>query len=124
VDIKPIERWVSLEACGNKYGRLPDPGPKLVFRAIASNTNERTCIAAVLPERSCFGNSCWGAVLNQNHAEVLCSILNSLAFDFTRCAFELSGTHLNFTYVERFAVLPQNMTTFIADASHGKRRCY
>ncbi|GIW45683.1 MAG: hypothetical protein KatS3mg077_2965 [Candidatus Binatia bacterium] len=57
VDIKPIERWVSLEACEKKYGKPPDPGPKLVFRDIASNTNERTCIAAVLPEGSCAGNT-------------------------------------------------------------------
>jgi hypothetical protein len=104
VDIKPIERWVSLEACQKKYGRLPDPGPKLVFRAIASNTNERTCIAAVLPERSCFGNSCWGAVLNQNHAEVLCSILNSLAFDYAS-RLRISA-NMNFTHVGRIAVLP------------------
>jgi|GEM_PF-390070 len=104
VDIKPIERWVSLEACQKKYGRPPDPGPKLVFRAIASNTNERTCIAAVLPRQSCFGNSCWGAVLNQNHAEVLCSILNSLAFDYAS-RLRISA-NMNFTHVGRIAVLP------------------
>ena len=103
VDIRPIERWVSLEACQRKYGRLPDPNPKLVFRAIASSTNERTCIAAVLSERSCFGNSCWGAVLNQNHAEVLCSILNSLALDYAS-RLRISA-NMNFTHVGRIAVL-------------------
>lgn len=103
VDIKPIERWVSLEACEKKYGKLPDPGPKLVFRAIASNTNERTCIAAVLPERSCYGNSCWGTVLNHNDAEVLCSILNCLAADY---AIRLRiSANMNFTHVGRLTVL-------------------
>lgn len=103
VDIRPIERWVSLEACQKKYGRLPDPGPKLVFRAIASNTNERTCIAAVQPERSCFGNSCWGTVLNRNDAEVLCSILNCFVADY---AIRLRiSANMNFTHVGRLAVL-------------------
>ncbi len=103
VDIKSIERWVSLEACGKKYGRLPDPGPKLVFRAIASNTNERTCIAAVLPERSCFGNSCWGSVLSHKEAEMLSTILNSFPADYG-VRLRVSA-NMNFTHVSRLAVL-------------------
>lgn len=82
VDIKPIERWVNLEACQNKYGRLPDPGPKLVFRSFASNTNERTMIAAVLEPRSCFCHMLSGLLVPRGPGARLAEVLNSLAFDF------------------------------------------
>lgn len=110
VDIRPIERWVSLEAAERKYGRRPDPGSKLVFRAIASNTNERTCIAAVLPERSCFGNSCWGTLIPKSDAEALCTILNSFAFDFA-VRLRISA-NMNFTHVSRVALLPPEEASF------------
>jgi hypothetical protein len=103
VDIKPIERWVSLEAAERKYGKPPDPGPKLVFRAIAHNTNERTCIAAVLPAGSCFGNSCWGAGLRKTDADRLCAILNSLPTDYA-VRFRVSS-NMNFTHAGKIAVL-------------------
>jgi hypothetical protein len=103
VDIKPIERWVSLEAAERKYGKSPDPGPKLVFRAIARNTDERTFIAAVLPKRSCFGNSCWGAGLRKTDADRLCAILNSLPTDYA-IRFRVSS-NMNFTHVGKIAVL-------------------
>lgn len=109
VDIKPIERWVSLEACERKYGKLPEAGPKLVFRAIARNTDERTCIAAVLPERSCFGNSCWGCVLEQEAAETLCTVLNSFPADFA-VRFRVSS-NMNFTHAGKMAVLHPDTAT-------------
>ncbi|CCW34630.1 type I restriction-modification system methyltransferase subunit [Chthonomonas calidirosea] len=102
VDIRPIERWVSLEACEKKYGRLPDPGPKLVFRDIASNTNERTCIAAVLPERSCANNKLPIVSTSAVATDIASSVLNSLAFDFM-IRFRVSST-MNFTHVSRAAV--------------------
>ncbi|MFZ2055027.1 MAG: hypothetical protein WAU81_12640, partial [Candidatus Aminicenantales bacterium] len=82
IDIKPIERWVSLDAAEKKNGRLPDPGSKLVFRAIASNTNERTCISAILPEKACFGHSLYGCIADVDQ-DILVSIANSFPFDFT-----------------------------------------
>jgi len=97
VDVKPIERWVSLEAAEKKRRRLPDAGPKLVFRAIASNTNERTCIAAVLPEKSCFGHLNWGINVEHNKADLLCAILNSLFVDFSirlRVSLSIGPTQL------------------------------
>src|SRR5581483_10737359 len=57
VDVKPVERWLNLEAAEKKHGNVPTPGPKLVFRDIARNTDVRTCIAAVLPVRSCSCNT-------------------------------------------------------------------
>jgi hypothetical protein len=82
VDIRPIERWVSLEACEHKYGKQPDPSPKLVFRAIARNTDERTSIAAVLPEAACFGHSLYGCVTSSD-PHLVAAVANSLPFDYT-----------------------------------------
>lgn len=112
VDIKPIERWVSLEACEKKYGRLPDPGPKLVFRAIASNTNERTCIAAVLPERSCANDKLPIIDARPVSPDVAATVLNSLVFDFG-IRLRVSTT-LNFTHVSRAAVpSPESLASLV-----------
>jgi len=98
IDIKPIERWVSLEAAEKKTGRLPDPGPKLVFRDIASNTNERTCIAAVLPEKSC-ANHKLPIISSENDAVLIC-LLNSFSFDFS-VRLRSGSTSLTFCQMAR-----------------------
>ncbi|HXG43489.1 MAG TPA: N-6 DNA methylase [Gemmatimonadales bacterium] len=82
LEFKPIRRWVSLEACERKYGRQPDEGPRLVIRRPCRSTDERTCIAARLPERSCFGDTLNGVAVTDELALVLLTVLNSLAFDF------------------------------------------
>ncbi|MEW5807413.1 MAG: N-6 DNA methylase [Acidobacteriota bacterium] len=96
INIKPIERWVNLGAVVKKYGKPPDANPKGVIRAIASNTNERTCILAQLPEMSCFGHSLYGY---QGNVELpICIIfLNSLPADFClrfRVSSNVSPTYL------------------------------
>ncbi len=103
IDIKPIDRWVSLGACQRKYGKPPDPAPKLVFRDIASNTNERACIAAVLPERSCAGNTLAAIQLGGVATEIAATILNSFPADFA-VRLRTAATHLNFTYMTRLCV--------------------
>jgi hypothetical protein len=103
VDIRPIERWVSLEAAERKYGKLPDAKPKVVFRDIASNTNERTCIAAVLPEGSCFGHTLAGTETSRS-PELVVTLLNSLVFDFA-LRLRTAGTHLSFNYLARMPVV-------------------
>jgi hypothetical protein len=102
VDIRPIERWVSLEAAERKYGRRPDGRPKVVFRDIASNTNERTCIAAVLPEGSCAGNTLASVLSDSVDPEVICTVLNAFVVDFG-IRLRTAATHLNFTYMARVA---------------------
>ncbi|MEO0250329.1 MAG: hypothetical protein ABIN58_12560, partial [candidate division WOR-3 bacterium] len=103
VDIKPIERWVSLEACERKYGKPPDPGPKLVFRDIARNTDERTCIAAVLPERSCANHKLPIMRYADGIEPALLSVMNSLAFDFT-VRLRSGSTSLTFSHLARCPV--------------------
>ena len=105
VDVKPIERWVSLDAAEKKYGRPPSGAPKLVFRDIASNTNIRTCIAAVLPERSCSGNTLATLDMPALDQRIAAAVMNSFAFDFLM-RLRTAGTHLSWTYVSRVAVPP------------------
>jgi hypothetical protein len=102
VDIKPIERWVSLEAAARKYGKPPDGRPKVVFRDIARNTDERTCIAAVLPEGSCAGNTLPAVLAESVGPHVICGVLNALVVDFG-IRLRTAATHLNFTYMARIA---------------------
>ena len=102
VDIKPIERWVNLEAAEKKYGRLPDEKPKAVFRDIARNTDLRTVIAAVLPEKSCANNKLPLVKTDDVHPNVIAAILNSLSFDYL-VRLRVSGT-LNFTHISRVSV--------------------
>jgi hypothetical protein len=111
VDIRPIERWVSLEACQKKYNKLPDPGHKLVFRAIASNTNERTCIAAVLPERSCAGHTL-SIIVSDVPPDSMVSVFNAFPFDFS-VRLRTVGAHLSFTYVKRLVVPKVTMASLL-----------
>jgi hypothetical protein len=101
VDIKPIERWVSLEACEEKYGRLPRRSCRLLFRRIARNTDDRTCIAAVVPEASC--SATYEVILPADVVpDALAAVFNSFAFDYG-LRLRIGGTTLNFTYIERLA---------------------
>lgn len=105
VGIKPVERWLSLELATKKYGTPPAPGRKLVFRDIARNTDERTCIAAVLPEESCSGNTLATLHTPGILVDAAAAVMNSFVFDFAT-RLKTAGTHLNWTYVSRIAVPP------------------
>jgi hypothetical protein len=127
VDIKPIERWVNLEAAEKKYGRFPDEKPKTVFRDIARNTDERTCIATVLPEKSCCGNTLPVIQSDILSPDLIATVLNSFSMDFS-IRLRIAATHLNFTYMERVSVpsiedvlgLVSPVPT-ISDATHHKK---
>lgn len=103
VDVKPVDRWVSLDAAQKKHGRLPNASQRIVFRDIARNTDERTCIAAVLPEKSCSCNTLKVFEVDGLDLGVAAAVLNSFAFDFlTR--LRVAGTHLSWTFLARVAV--------------------
>ncbi|MCX6354862.1 MAG: N-6 DNA methylase [Candidatus Aureabacteria bacterium] len=80
-DIIPIERWVSLESHHAKYGTAPEKGPWTVVRRIASNTNERTLIAAHLIEKSCTNDNCPKLITPKN-SDLVVTILNTIAVDY------------------------------------------
>ncbi len=98
-----IGRWVSVELVKKKYGDSPDKHPKVVFRRMARNTDERTCIVGILPPYSCFGDTLFGIRCDVTHQNEICSIMNSLVFDYG-IRMRIAGANMSFTYVERASV--------------------
>jgi hypothetical protein len=110
--IKPIQRWVKLESLTKPLVK----NSRVAFRDIASNTNERTAIAAMLPSDSLSGNTL--SILEMDAAIIpqAITVLNSLCFDYlTR--FKTAGTHLNWTYISRVAVPPRDVLGTIPTVS-------
>ncbi len=109
VGVKPIRWWLSVEQAERKYGRPPREEPTLVFRETASNTNERTCIAAVLPSRSAASHKLTGIVLDHVSPDAALAVLNSFCFDFA-LRLRTAGTNVSFTYILPVAVPPEGLT--------------
>jgi hypothetical protein len=105
VGIQPVRWWLNIEAAKAKYGRPPDDTATLVFRETASNTNERTCIAAVLPSGSAGSHTLCGLTVRHVSSGAACVVLNSLCFDYA-IRFRTAGTHLSFTYMRPMPVPP------------------
>jgi hypothetical protein len=97
--IKPIQRWVRLESLAKPVVKKA----RLAFRDIASNTNERTAIAGMLPKDSFSGNTLSILEMEETMIPGAVTVMNSFCFDYlTR--FKTAGTHLNWTYLSRIAV--------------------
>ncbi|MBZ5708108.1 AAA family ATPase [Nannocystis pusilla] len=75
---------------------------KLGFRDIARSTDERTSIAALVPDLPC-GNVI--GIFTTDNALPLSSVLNTFAFDFT-ARIRISGTHMNYYVVEELPLPP------------------
>jgi len=103
VGVKPVRWWLSLSQAEAKYGRAPRNAPTLVFRETASNTNQRTCIAAVLPAGAAASHTCTAALLENIDAEAALTVMNSMSFDFL-LRLRSAGTHVSFTYIQPVAV--------------------
>jgi hypothetical protein len=123
VGVKPVRWWLSVEQARTKYNRSPREEPTLVFRETASNTNQRTCIAAVLPARSAASHTCTAAEFEHLPPDAALSVLNSFCFDFL-LRLRSAGTHVSFTYIqpvvvptaEAAAALPRLATRFAPSA--------
>jgi hypothetical protein len=96
---------VSVERAAHKYGRPPRAEPALFFRETASNTNERTAIAVVLPSQSAASHKLTGVLVDRVRPEQAESVLNSLSFDFA-LRLRSAGTNVSFTYILPVAVPP------------------
>jgi hypothetical protein len=103
--VKPIRWWLSVAAAQSKYGKKPRAEATLVFRETASNTNERTCIAVVLPERSAASHTLSGALFAELAPSQAASVLNSFCFDYA-LRLRTAGTHISFTYLNPMPVPP------------------
>jgi hypothetical protein len=98
VGVKPIRWWLSVEQAEQKYRRKPRNEQTLVFRETASNTNERTCIAAVLPAACAASHKLTGAVFDGVEPGAALSVLNSFCFDYG-LRLRTAGTNVSFTYI-------------------------
>jgi hypothetical protein len=107
--IKPIRWWLSVEQAKAKYDRPPREAPTLVFRETASNTNQRTCIATVLPRMSATSHKCTAADFTCVRADAALTVLNSLCFDFL-LRLRVAGTNVSFTHILPVAVPTADVT--------------
>jgi hypothetical protein len=105
VGIKPVRWWLSVDDARLKYGRAPLSTPTLMFRETASNTNERTCIAAVLPAQSAASHKLSGLLPADVRADAAATVLNSLCFDYA-LRMRTAGTNVSFTYMRPMPVPP------------------
>jgi len=108
VGTKPVRWWLSVEQAAQKYGKKPREESTLVFRETASNTNERTCIAAVIDDASAGSHTLTGILFETVKVDAALSILNSLCFDFC-LRKRTAGTHLSFTYMRPMPVPPADV---------------
>lgn len=126
VGIKPIRWWISVSQAKNKYDKDPISGPTLVFRETASNTNERTCIAAVMPSESVGAHTLTGITTRSVDTDHAAVVLNSLCFDYA-LRLRTAGIHVSFTYMHPMPVptatdvacLPKLPTRLAWDAGIG-----
>lgn len=109
VGIKPVRWWLSREQAFAKYERYPREVPTLVFRETARNTDQRTCIAAVLPEGAAAAHTCTAADFANVSPHAALTVLNSLCFDFL-LRLRSAGIHVSFTYIRPVAVPPASVT--------------
>jgi len=98
VGVKPIRWWLSVAQAKEKYGKEPRSESTLVFRETASNTNERTCIAAVLPQFSAGSHKLTGVLVEYVDPHRALTVFNSFCFDFA-LRLRTAGTSVSFTYV-------------------------
>lgn len=105
VGVKPVRWWLAVEHARKKYDREPRSERTLMFRETASNTNERTCIAAVLPEQSAAAHTLTGMTADHVDLDKAAVVLNSLCFDFA-LRLRTAGTHVSFTYIQPMPVPP------------------
>ena len=108
VGVKPVRWWLSVAQAVEKYGRAPRDEATLVFRDIARNTDERTCIAAVLPASATASDTVLGVLLEHVAPDAAASIFNSFAFDWA-LRLRTAGTHVSFTYMRPMPVPPADV---------------
>lgn len=102
---KPIRWWLKKSLAKSKHEQEPLLEPVLVFRETASNTNQRTCIAAILPAGSSASHKLSGVIPKHVDAEAVLSVFNSFCFDYA-LRLRTAGTSISFTYLRPMPVPP------------------
>lgn len=97
--------WMDSHRAKEKHGKAPRTEPTLVFRQVAANTNERTCIAAVLPSCSAASNTLSGAYFDNVTVDAACLVMDSLCFDYA-LRMRAATSHVTFSYLNPMPVPP------------------
>ena len=103
VGLGTVRWWLSEKQAELKFGHRPRAEATVVFRGIASNTNERTMIAAVLPESSAAGHTLSGLRVRAVEPDAAATVLNSFCFDYA-LRMRSAGTSVSFTYLRPMPV--------------------
>lgn len=82
VNIRPIQRWVSLEAARAKYRELPESGERIAFREVARNVDSRTVVTTMIPERAFCNHKLWVLKCDPSVQGRLLALLASFSFDY------------------------------------------
>jgi|GEM_PF-5859313 transcriptional regulator with XRE-family HTH domain len=106
---EPIRWWLKRELAQAKYGRESWSGPFLVYRRISSSTNQRTCIAAILPSGSAASNSLSGLIPERVEIEAAAVVLNSFCFDYA-LRLRTATININPTHMRHMPVPPTSVT--------------
>lgn len=99
--------WISSTEVERAASKGNEPSSfVLTFRKISNSTNERTMIACLMPKYLAFGDSVNCMVINLSLCKkvILCSILNSLIFDYATRQ-KMTGININFFIVKQLPVL-------------------
>jgi hypothetical protein len=107
--IKPFRWWLKKSLAAAKHGREPLDEEVLVFRETTSNTNQRTCIAVVLPGGSSASHKLCGIIPRNVDRSAALVVLNSLCFDYA-LRLRTAGTIISFTYMRPMPVPPASVT--------------
>jgi hypothetical protein len=112
---KEVAAWADAAELRRITGRRNGDGTsvfehyRMAWRDVASATNERSAIAAVLPPGTAAVNSAptvWGGELDPNDVIELAAIISSFTFDYL---VRFSGrTHLNFAAIDRVPTPPRS----------------
>jgi len=116
--LRPIERWVRLDALGSQPPRSATRR-RTAFRRIGANTNEHTFISAVIPENSFISDTLVAAESESLAADSLCTMFNSFALDY---ALRMRG---GMTHVDQHVVrcLPSSVPPALTIATAFREGC-
>ncbi len=109
---KPIRWWLNVERARTKYPRAAPNEPLFVFRETASNTNQRTCIAAILPRGSAASHKLTAVKVRHVDPEAAATVFNSFCFDYA-LRMRTAGTNISFTYMDPMPVPPAGATNVL-----------
>ena len=106
---QPVRFWLKLELAKAEYGFGSSSGPLLVCPRITSNTDQKSCKAAVLPSGSAASATLWGFAFERVDIEAAAVVLNSFCFDY---AFRqrMSGPSVTTNQMRYVPVPPASLT--------------